>query len=433
MSQARRVALPGRLRELSRLPLVLLGVVVLGIRPATAQRTAFLPSVFVEEARTGNVGYLGAGGGQIAPDWMTRLGVSLALRRDGKSGQAGVRYGGYYEKYRTHSELDHSEHSLGVDLSSPAGQRSSVGFTMGYNYGQVQGNPSSVDASDRFLSQRVTRQVLRGTLRYDRRGSGRWSLGATATGSQYWFRQISGLPEQQPPEEPPPEPASTTVEDRRELGATAGIRMAMSPRRAIGWVYGYTRYDLDVSGMEEVHNLAMTFDLGLGKNVTIGFQVGAFQRRKTSEPGGPVTVEQGLGLQARGGLSITKVGKTTTTSLLADRSASNGGTLNGTSTDTTVGVTVSNVRPILWFWSASGRYVLREPTQSAMTNVQTIAGGGSVERRFRNALSLRLTAIYVRQVSGDSAFTGTAPSGAVGLVWNPRGYGVGSDAFGRIG
>lgn len=93
----------------------------------------------------------------------------------------------------------------------------------------------------------------------------------------------------------------------------------------------------------------------------------------------------------------------------------------GTSTDTTAGVTLTNVRPIRWSWSASARYALRQPTRSDMTDVQTAAIGGSVERRFRRVLGLRASASYVRQLSGDPAFVGSAPVGVVGLVWNPRG------------
>ncbi len=432
MKQALRVARPGGHRRLRGLPLVLLGIVALGVRPAAAQRTTFVPSIFVEEARTSNVGYLSEGADKLDPDWMTRLGVSLALRREGKGGQAGIRYGGYYERYEKYTVLNHTEHSLGVNFTSPAGQRSTMDFTTAYSYGQIQGNPASIEAADRFLSQRVNRQVLRGTARYDLRGSGRWSFGATATGAQYWFREISGLP-QQPSDGTTGVVPSTTIEDRKEVGATAGLRRAMSPRSAIGLVYGYTRYDLEFSGMEQVQNLATTFDLGFAKGATISFQIGAFERRRTSEPAGPATVERGIGLQARGGVSITMAGRRTTTSFVADRSASNGGTLYGTSTDTTAGVTVSNIRPIRWYWTASGRYVLRQPTQGNMQNIQTLAGGASLERRFLNGLALRFTGSYVRQVSGDERFAGSAPAGAVGLVWSPRGADVSGQSYGRVG
>ncbi len=401
---------------LGKLLLVVAVAVVLGSQPAAAQRTTFFPSLFLEEARNGNVAYLGASSTEFRPDWSTRLGVSLVLRREGRAGTAGVRYGGYYEKYRKFSDLDHREHMLGVDLASAAGRRSSLGFSTSYSYGQAQGNPASLEAPDRYLSQRTTRQALAGTLRYDRNGSGRWSWGVSSYGSALRFHRISGLPE---------EPTAATVEDRNEYGAGAGLRFAMSPRLRLGWGYTFTRYDLKATGREDVQDLSMSFDLGVGRNARLAFRIGAFERRAINAEGEAQPVERGLGLDTSGGVSITRTGREVATTFSADRRASSGGTLMGTSTDTTAGITVTNVRQIRWYWSASARYALRESTLADMSNVQSLAFGGSVERRFRTMLALRVTATFVRQISGDVALEGSAPQGLVGLVWSPRGYDVG--------
>jgi hypothetical protein len=416
LSRVHRLAFLVRRGTLEGFLLAVVGVLVLGSQPAAAQRTVFAPEAFVEEGRAGNVAYLGATTDQFKPDWTTRVGLSLAMRREGKGGQAGVLYGGYYEKYRTFWEFDHSEHTLGVDLSSAAGRRSSVGFSAYYRLGQAQGNPASPDPADRNLSQRTNRQALRATVRYDRRGSGRWSIGATGYGGRWWFHQIPGVPEV---------PETARVEDRNEYGATAALRYNVSPRFGLGWVYGFTRYDLATTGREDLQTLDMPFSIGIGKNARLAFQFGVFQRRVINAEGEAQPVEQGVTLQGNGGVSWTQTGRAVALTVNADRAASSGGSLMGTSTDTLLGVTVSNVRRIRWSWSATARFALRDPTRQDMKTVRTATGSFSVERRFRDVLWAHLSAGFAQQISGDTALQGSAPQGAIGLLWRPRGHDVG--------
>jgi hypothetical protein len=414
-----RATPPDSRGTLERFLLVALGAVLLGSRPAAAQRATFTAAFFLEEARSGNVEYLGTGGETFRPDWSTRLGAGLGLRREGRAGQVGVQYGGYYEKYQTFSVLDHSEHTLGVDLASAPGRRSSFGFSAGYSYGQAQGNPASLEAPDRYLSVRTTRQALRGTLHFGRRISGRWSCGATGYGSRMSFHAISGVPEQ---------PSDASVENRTETGASAGLRYEPSPRVQLGWGYGFTKYVLDVSGSETVHNANMSFGFGIGKSGRIGFNVGAFERHFVNSEGVAQPVQRGVGLQGAGGVGWTHTGRAVSVSVNADRSASSGGALMGTSTDTTAGVTVSNVHPIRWNWTTSARYALREPTRNeSFGNIETLAVGGSVEWRFRELLAARVSASLIRQISGSATVNGSAPAGAIGLVWTPFGRDRGHD------
>jgi hypothetical protein len=105
----------------------------------------------------------------------------------------------------------------------------------------------------------------------------------------------------------------------------------------------------------------------------------------------------------------------------------------GTSTDTMLGVTVSNVRRIRWSWSATARFALRDPTLQDMKAVRTATGGFSVDRRFREVLWAHLSVGYARQVSGDAALEGSAPMGALGLVWSPRGRDLGRRGPGNSG
>ena len=126
-------------------------------------------------------------------------------------------------------------------------------------------------------------------------------------------------------------------------------------------------------------------------------------------------------MQGRGGVSFTRTGRRTSFTFFADRSSSAGGSLMGTSTDTTATVTVSNLRTIRWSWSVAARYVLRQPTRSDMSNVETISGEFAFGRRIGKSLEARLTARVFRQFSESTAFVGSAPEGAVRLVWSPRG------------
>jgi hypothetical protein len=82
---------------------------------------------------------------------------------------------------------------------------------------------------------------------------------------------------------------------------------------------------------------------------------------------------------------------------------------------------VNNENATRWAWEVSARYALREPTDTALANVQTAAARVSVERRWGTALALRLALERVNQISGEPDLRGSANQGAVGLVWSPRG------------
>ena len=372
MNHPRRVAPPVLRGENHRFLLLFLGAAWTAVQPVAAQQTVFSPTLMIEEARSGNVAYLGSNENEFRSDWITRLGLRLFLQREGRGGQAGMQYAGYLERYKTNSVLDHHEHMLGVNLASPAMRSSRVAFDAAYAYGQAQGNPGSLQSADLFLSQRTTRQGLRANLYYDWRGAGPWTFGTVGWASKTWFDQISGVPQG---------PQEAAVENRKEYGATVTLERARSALAKYGWVYGFTRYDLQLSGREDVHTLAMTFSLPVGRNGTVSFQVGGFQRSGTTQPGQPSTTSGGL--QARAGLGLTRTGRKVSVGINADRNASSGGSLQGTSTDTTLSVRVDDIQPGRWFWSAAARYALREPTDPQLSRIQTVAGGGTLERRWR--------------------------------------------------
>jgi len=369
--------------------------------PGWAQRTIFSPSITLDGVYTDNVQYVGMteGGpgceaGPPCPgesDASARLGLTLALRREGAKVATGVRYVGFLERYKEFTFLDHDEHSAAVELGSLPGGRSSFGFTASYSMGQIQGNPAGSHSVDLYLSERTERRAYGSALRYDRQVSGLWSLGTTGWFSEARFEAVPGESEGS---------SAAAVEDRVEYGAALSVHREMSARGGIGWEYSFTRFDLEQSGREDVHTVVTRFDRRLGPNGSFSATVGAFERREAQDSAD--TAEAGgSNVELRVGIGLGRTGKRVTMSVNADRLASPGGALLGTSTDTMLGFTMANRNPVRWSWSVASRYGLREPNLPDQQDVRTISAGATLERGWHDETALRFSVTAVRQLSGE--------------------------------
>jgi hypothetical protein len=218
----------------------------------------------------------------------------------------------------------------------------------------------------------------------------------------------------------PEEPSATNVEDRKEYGLTVAVHEALSSVSTLGWDYTLTRFDLAESGPEDVHTLSMSFNRSLSPSTAVFAYLGAFQRQE-SAAAEPAAGSGSTGPQLRAGMGWSHTGRSVATSVALDRAASSGGTLTGTSTDTTLGMSIGNPRPLRWSWSVSARYALRQATRSDVENLRTVAAGFSLERRWRGTLGLRLSGNHLRQITDEEGLAGSTVEAAVGLVWSPKG------------
>jgi hypothetical protein len=212
------------------------------------------------------------------------------------------------------------------------------------------------------------------------------------------------------------------VEDRTEYRAKLGFESSVTRATTIGAEYEHRRFDLATSESEDADLLGMTLGHEIHRDFSWSLRLGGFHR-SGGDPatGGSQSGVQGDGVQ--GGFSMKRAYRSGSLTFNADVTPSSGGSLSGTSTDTSAGLILVASSGRSFTWSAAARYAYRDPTDPALPSLSSAGGGVSFEWRPMTRLGLRIGADYlVQSGSDDPALDTSFTTGSAGLVWYPRGY-----------
>lgn len=383
----------------------------LGVVVTTAgAQTTFHPAVSVEIAHSDNVAFL-SGAEAPSPDWFTRVGVLLPVRRQGPRGFWELSYNPSYLKYREFTVFDNLDHRFGFNAEARPDRRSAWDFTASWTKSQTQGDPGSTAARDQYLTPRADSTSAEAGVAYRREATERWGWNAAVHGAAVRYSPIAGYD---------PAVPTAVLEDRNEYRGVLGFERLLSRATFAGAEYRFERYELSVSGAEDDHFLSLTARHRFGRDVTMNFRLGAFHRQAPSAEGA-AAIEgfQSNGLQ--GHVDLERSLREQSLSFEADHGPTAGGAFAGTSTDSTAAVRWRGWRGERFRWESAARYARREPTDATQPTVYSSGLGGSVEWIPGPKFGVTLGGDYVRQTgTGTPLLDGSFTTVRLGVTWYPR-------------
>lgn len=406
-----------------------LTVLLLGPCPARGQETLFNPSISLEYGYTDNVEFSGT---DQTSDNATRLAVMLPVVRYSPKGWIVFSYSPSYYKYRDSDLLDRDEHRLRFGVSRQTSRRSWVDFTTRFARTQTQGDvlnqgaidlpapgagaggdlpPLDLEEGSLLLTERTERDLIGADLGLRHQPSERWTWSARVGASDWQHTRIEGFPEG---------PESAVVEDRTEYRASTGGARSLSRTTSLGVRYGYRHTKLDISGEEDMHSVVLTLEHQAGPHLSFGGEIGGYTRTSTPpEDGAGDLTRNGMRAMARLRRSYRRV----VFGMFAGYAPTSGGDLAGTSTDSTLGLSLAGAGSVAWDWNIGARYTRREPTDPDQPTRYAAGAYASVERRFGRSAALRLTASQVQQDNGvDGVEDPSVFRALFGVVWYPVGH-----------
>jgi len=392
--------------------LVVLAIGLACAVPSAAQGVKFTSVLWLQQGYTDNVSYVDtdtSGMSERSSDYDTLVGVSLDFERSTRKTRQTLRYRFDYRRYDRNSDLD--DDSSQLDFS--AGFRVARGwltFQPIYDKTQQQVRSQTVEDQDLFLSERTVRELYGGALSYRRDRGRRWSWGLRTRVLASRFKDI------------PDEAISTTLEDRDTYEAYVDVNRVATRRTSLRMEYSFQRYELSVSGNEEVH----TGTVGIGYSFTdrfgMDFSLGVL-RRTDDMPMSPGSTSE---TKPVGNVNFRFNEDLTLGSIkfrfAAGLSPSAGGALLGTSTNFVAYVEASGLRSAPWSWTVTPRYTRRSSTAD-LGAVTVVAVRGNVQRAVTRKLSLNLyTAWSEQQSDNDTVYSsGSFYQAGFGLAWYPAG------------
>ena len=391
------------------LAIVAIAISALATGPLVAQTREFTPSIILSQVYTSNIQYLDEDA--EVSDSVTTVIVKLPWEWRTKNSVVNLAYTPSVLRYADADSLDRTEHRVNLGFSRNLDRGSSTTVTTGYTKSQLQGDAQSAEDPDLFISRRTDRTIGRASLTYSRRMSPRWRWRATAGGSASRFEEISGFDAG----------GGDPVEDRMEYRGGFGISRALSRKTHVGGEYGYQVHDLDVTGEETVHTVSATLNHTVSRKLSVEGQIGAFLANgdaARSSPADPDDERSG----ARATFSLSRALRKVSVSATATHVPSAGGSRSGTSTNSVVGLSVTNNQRRNWSWRGSVRAARRDPTDSAAATLDSLSVGGQVEKRLGRGFAVSANANYIDQNSSNDPDDAAFVSAAVGLVWYPKGW-----------
>jgi hypothetical protein len=374
---------------------------------AVAARTEFNPEVQLDASYASDVDFAGT---EETSDASARMSLALPVARIAERSALHFRYRPSYVKHQDQDELDRDEHRVDVDWTRELGPHTSLRVSSNYELAQTQGEvslsdldvtePADVQDRDLLLTERTERRWWGNAVRLDREESERWSWSADARWSVREHEAIEGF-------EPTPGSAPD-VEDRTEIGAGLSASRKVAQDAAVGLRYDRREFQLDQSPDETSDALGLTYQQQLGRQASLGFDVGA---ARTTDEGGTDRTD------LVGSFDLTRRLRRFAVGIQAQHRPEAGGHLSGTSTDSAVGVSIRSTGLRRWDWSGAARYQRREPTSDAFATRESAAVGLELERRFQEVLGLRFGADHTRQLDPEADVTGAH----LALVWYPLG------------
>lgn len=354
--------------------------------PASAKATtSFDPVISVEERFEDNVQFI-ATEDAAQSDWSTRIGAVLPWGWQWKKTSASLNYSPMFVRYSEFSTLDHMANRLNFNTNTRFSPRSSLAFRTSARRIQAQGFAGSVEDPDLDLNQRTTRNLGRADLNYERAMSQRWDWELGGGASVAIYEEI----EERQPGDPPP-----STENRAEFRVSTAMVREMSRKARFGARYLYSRYDLEYSGTEDIHAVALTASYDVGRRVALSIDLGGFYRTDFGD--GDIESEKTSSSDFLGRLQFERTYRRTELTIYARYAPSSGGSRIGTSTNSVAGIQLSSHDTQTWNWSGAVRYSYRDPTNPLVAAVNTGSVGGYLERALGRKLGLRLRSNLVSQ------------------------------------
>jgi len=387
--------------------------------PAFAAMHSFNPSI------RGNVSYINNvvfvdDPAEEQSDTNTRVALHLPYKMQTKTALLSLRYDTTFDSFQEFQELDFVGHKVTARLATNTSPRSTLRVYGTFSLSQdedfvtgLQTDPDEPDPVDPFLLQRTRRWA--GTVRVIHRHAlgRRWNLSTGANGSYSFVDPIDEVPNA---------PSTANLEDKQSAGVNFRLRHTLSQKTSIGGTYAYGIVHQERSGDENVHEVRLTLSQGVSKRVNLGFEAGGYRRTRESPDSAGNFDTTGfswslhINMGYREGL---KIGPYRMSFRLGAR-PSTGGTLEGTSTNNSASVSLTDPRTRTWSWSLFSRFTNRVPFDRDLAVYNTFSTGFNLRKSLRSALSLRGRAEYVNQWSSDTDdSTGSFFRVSGGLSWFP--------------
>ena len=386
--------------------------------PVFAAKHTFNPSIGAHVTYIDNVLFVDDPGQRPSDgDTSTRITLHLPYHIDTRLTALSLRYTTTFDSFRQFEELDFIGHKVTARLVVNRGPRSLLKFygtlalSQDENFvAELQTDPDAPDLVDSVLLQRTER--LGGNVRviYRRMLTPRWTWSTNVSASKVTVDAIDD----------PGALSTANLEDKQAAGITLRLDRLLSPRTTIGGAYSYRIVDQEQSGDVDVQEMRFTLSQDVSKRVTLRAEAGAYQRTKenTANDGSLDTSGFSGSLDIGFNEDVT-IGPFKLDFRLGARPAT-GGTLEGTSTNNTASVVLTDSRARNWMWSLFSRFANRVPFDRDLPTYNTFSTGISVEKDVGKELKLRGQAKYVTQSSSDTdESTGAFYRVSAGVTWHP--------------
>jgi hypothetical protein len=391
-----RVQLVGR----TIVVLACLGVLVPGAR---ADKFVFNPSVEISQGYTNNISFQGEGDSGTS-DRVGLLGFDIPIERETRRSRLDFRWRPVFLRYNDFSELDYDDQRLELRWTNELSRKSRFSLFANYVFTQQQGSPEQPDDPDLTLTQRTNREYYRLNLSYDHQLSERWDGDVILSGNGYRYTAIGDLTN------------AGSFQNRTDYGARIGAARRLSDAVSVGGRYEFRHFDLDASndgsipsGQEDSHQLAATYVQEVARRLTLQAALGGYFNS------GVEVGNDASGVLAE--LFLTRTYRSFSARLDLFHRPSSGGSVSGTSIESTIGFTFRSERDVRrkWEWEVSPRYSRREASVGGST-IDSFGLRGNVERRLGYLFGIRLRADGFDQDTNDSVFRAD-----LGFLWYPWG------------
>jgi len=368
--------------------LILLGAAV---SPALADKLVFNPSIGIGPGYNNNISFQGEGDGRES-DTVGLFSLEIPFERETRRSKLRLLYRPTIVRYQEFDALDYTDQRFDLDWSNKPSRRGRFRLLTSYANTQQQGSPEQPTDPDLNLTQRADRETYRLRVQYSHELSELWTGSVELKGQALKFNPIV------------PPGLQDSFQDRSDTGIRIGGERKISTNSAVGGRYEYGYFDLDASndydpsvpsgapgGQEGTNQLAATYTQKIARRIDLKAALGGYSNSGLGE------ADDRSGVLAE--LFLTRTYKSFSIRLDLFHRPSAGGSVNGTSVQSTAGLTFRSDRDIRrnWIWEVSPRVTRRDSSQDGPT-IDTASLRGNVERRFGNLFGLRLRADWFDQL-----------------------------------
>jgi hypothetical protein len=379
--------------------LVTLALVTLGVASHPAE-AVFDPTIAVETLYTSDI-HFGQGDGEDVSTWEDSLMLALPWSWSTRNTSYSFSYRPSLVRNRDDSNLDRTDHTVMFNTTTEPGRISSFTVDARYALTEKQANVESEDSSDFFLDQRTERSLGRVETEYTRRINERWG----------WNTQLEARASRYEEVVIGDDPTPPTTEDKETYRVTGGVMHDLARGSKLGMQLSFSHHTQE-SGGEDVVDLGLSWDRQFSETLSMTAELGAFTRHLSASRQSGVVLD----------CSLIKQFRSSRLALQARHEPSEGGSFEGTSTNTMLRVGLYSSGTKTWNWGVSTRFVDRDPTEESQPTVQSLGLYAELERTLGRTFSTRLAGNYLdQQVKFPGVPSTNYHTASLQLVWHPRG------------